>query len=106
MEFIENSLKKFTYYRQGFAKEDFWIKSGLYLIILSKLHPKLFIISCEAQIPHLMHSSTGFSCKNWLKNPPTNASPAPFVSTISSRGNGGTLTPFIRLSKCITEINK
>lgn len=42
------------------------------------------MISLAAQRPQRIHVSIGFSWMNCAKNPPTNASPAPFVSTISS----------------------
>ena len=59
----------------------------LNLILSSKVQPDLWIMWEAAQMPHLTPVSRSAPWQYWARNPPTNASPAPLVSTIASDGS-------------------
>lgn len=76
-------------------------KSGL----PSNVQPERCMICLAAQIPQRTQTPSGCFWINWDRNPPTKASPAPFVSTISSNfsgttGNSSTLSPWMRRTGC------
>lgn len=50
--------------------------------------PLLWITTCAAKFPALTASEMSFPATSWDKNPPTKASPAPFVSTSLSFETG------------------